>query len=622
MPRYPALGALLAALLLVPAAGAGAQDGLPAITPVGGDAPGTLAGPLGRTALRRGWLVARDPGDRGSRRGWARGRFAGTPVEVPYVPNARTVVGAAGVRSHNGSVAWYRRELQVGRSGTYVVRFESVNHRATVWLDGRRVGGHVGTYLPFEVRVTLTAGVRHRLVVRADWRGPLRMKRAGWHRTWFNFGGINREVTVRPVDRTEIFGLTVRTRLRPDGSALVDLGAEVRNRTSVAREIAVEGALSRGSQATGVDWPAVSVPAGATRSVRTTVVVPAPELWSPGSPALYDLAVTADDAGWHQRIGLRELTWSGGRLELNGEPLVLRGASLHEEAPGRGDALSPADQQRLVDDLTWLGANATRSQHQLDPGLLERLDAAGIVVWLGIGPVDAPGAWTSKTPAMRRAARRRALRSVRQAQAHPSVIAWNLVNELAGNGHDAGQVRYLRGLQRELHRRDPGRLVALDLWGAHPPKRAGAVWRGADAVGVTNYTGWYSETRAPAAAVEREVRRDLAELRRVFPRKVLVVSEFGAEGNGRNARGRPGGLAFQAARLRAHLRAYGSTPRLSGALVWALRDFAVSPAFAGGSIRRLVPGIALVRGINQKGLFTYGGRPKPAAVAVREAFRR
>jgi hypothetical protein len=30
--------------------------------------------------------------------------------------------------------------------------------------------------------------------------------------------------------------------------------------------------------------------------------------------------------------------------------------------------------------------------------------------------------------------------------------------------------------------------------------------------------------------------------------------------------------------------------------------------------------IALVRGINQKGLFTYAGRPKPAVAAVRRAF--
>ena len=55
-------------------------------------------------------------------------------------------------------------------------------------------------------------------------------------------------------------------------------------------------------------------------------------------------------------------------------------------------------------------------------------------------------------------------------------------------------------------------------------------------------------------------------------------------------------------------------------LVWNLRDFALSPTFDGGSVRRLAPDIALVRGMNQKGLFTYGGRPKPAAAVVRRLY--
>jgi hypothetical protein len=54
--------------------------------------------------------------------------------------------------------------------------------------------------------------------------------------------------------------------------------------------------------------------------------------------------------------------------------------------------------------------------------------------------------------------------------------------------------------------------------------------------------------------------------------------------------------------------------------VWNLQDFALAPSFAGGSIRGQVPSIRLVRGINQKGLFTYDGRPKPAVAAVRRAF--
>jgi hypothetical protein len=103
---------------------------------------------------------------------------------------------------------------------------------------------------------------------------------------------------------------------------------------------------------------------------------------------------------------------------------------------------------------------------------------------------------------------------------------------------------------------------------------------------------------------------------------VLIVTEFGAESNGRNPTHAPGGFDFQADLLRRHIDTYRQIPGLSGMLVWNLRDFAVSPRFAGGSIRSQVPGIRLVRGLNQKGLWTYGNRPKPAVAVVRDAFAR
>ena len=87
-----------------------------------------------------------------------------------------------------------------------------------------------------------------------------------------------------------------------------------------------------------------------------------------------------------------------------------------------------------------------------------------------------------------------------------------------------------------------------------------------------------------------------------------------------NARWQPGGYGFQARLLATHLRTYASIPSLSGELVWVLSDYAVSPLFLGGSINGIVPNIRLVRGLNQKGLFTYSGRPKPAAAVVANAF--
>jgi hypothetical protein len=584
--------------------------------------PLTYAGPDGRQALRTGWVIRRDPGGRGGALGWQRGHFAGGRVSVPFSPNAREVSGPAGVRSYQGSVAWYARTIRVAREGEYAVRFESVNHRATVWLDGRRLGEHAGTYLPFEHVVRLRPGRAHRLVVRADWRDPAALKRQAWHRTWFNFGGINREVTLRPVGASTLSAPSVETRLADGGAAQVTVAVRVRNRGGEARRIAVLGELVRGERRIALAFPPVRVDGGADREVRTSVRVQEPALWEPGAPRLHDLELAVPgEAGYRARVGLREVRRRGAAILLNGRRLTLHGASIQEDARLRGDALGGGDMDQLVAGLRAAGANATRSQHPLNPALLERLDAAGIVLWLGVGPVDAPGAWTSKTPALQERARHRVRATVLQSRSHPSVIAWNLANEVAGNGHPYGQAAYIDAMARELHRRDPGRLVALDVWGAHPPRGTlGAMYSHVDAIGFTNYVGWYEQPLAPRPVVAALLRDRLALARRSFAGKVLVISEFGAEANHRNAALAPGGVGFQAKLLDLHIRAYRRQPGVSGMLVWNLRDFAVAPSFAGGSITGLVPAIKLVKGINQKGLLEYGGRPKPGLAAVRHAF--
>jgi Glycosyl hydrolases family 2, TIM barrel domain/Glycosyl hydrolases family 2 len=454
-------------------------------------------------------------------------------------------------------------------------------------------------------------------VVRADWRNPSRLQREGWHRTWFNFGGINREVSLRPLANSDISAPFVRTRLRPGGSALVDVAMHVRNRAG-ARTLAAMGALVHDGKRYEFTFPKRAFGARETKVLTTRVVVPDAALWSPTTPNLYDVELAVgDETRYDLRTGLRELGRRGTTLLLNGKPIELRGASIHEDAEGRGDALSPADMDETVRELTSLGANATRAQHPLSPALLERLDAAGIMVWMGIGPVDSPGSWTSKTPALRRQSEGRVRTSLLQLQSHPSVIAWNLANEVAGNGHPGGQAAYISKMAKELKRRDPGRLVALDVWGAHPPKQpGGAMYKDIDAIGDTNYIGWYEDTLGSPASVTAAIRAHVKKMRRVFPGKVLVVTEFGAEANAQNPSAKPGGFRFQAELLARHVTVYRTDPELAGMLVWNLRDFAVSPSFAGGSISRQVPGIQLVRGLNQKGLFFYDGRPKPSAVVV------
>jgi hypothetical protein len=204
-------------------------------------------------------------------------------------------------------------------------------------------------------------------------------------------------------------------------------------------------------------------------------------------------------------------------------------------------------------------------------------------------------------------------------QTHPSVVVWSLGNEVTGRGHPAGQAEWIDATADLLHRLDPGRPVAVDLWGRHLPREPGLLTRRLDVIGVTDYTGWYEDPGAPAAVQAARVNGRIAALRALFPRRPIVVTEFGTASNRRNATSAPGGLRYQAELLARRVRELRRA-RVAGMLAWTLRDFALRPDFAGGSIEHVAPQVRLVAGLNEKGVFTYGGRPKPAVRALRAAF--
>jgi hypothetical protein len=626
LPAKAAAAALVACIAL--AAAAASAQAPPGEAQIG-------EGPGGRTALTR-WTLALDPGDRGLARGWQRGGFAGRSVGVPNDVDPIHVKGRAGQRNYAGSVAWYRTSVTAPVAGTYAFTFASANFEATAYLDGKPIVTHRGSYLPFEGRAMLPAGA-HTLVVRIDWRNPGAQSKQGFHRTWFNWGGLNGQVTMRPIGESELSEASVQTALASDtrdvqaeAPATVTVGVHVRN-NGPTRTIAPQGTLiggPSGTQSIPIQFPAQTVAQGQTVAMRTSVKIAAPALWSPGHPSLYALSLSVPEPGstvpessYSARVGLRQLSWHDGLLLLNGRRLRLHGASIQEDAKGHGDALTPGDRATLVSELQAIGANTVRSQHPLDPALLERLDATGILVWQGIGPVEGASNWYSTTPKLLREAEQQARAAALAAQLHPSIVAWNLVDEVARNGRNAAEVSYVQTLTRWLHENDPGRMVAVDVWGDHPPVHAGALYRGVDAVAETDYTGWYDNPQDSPARQEAAMRARLRAQERTFAGKVLIVSEFGAESNTLNAPGAPGSYGFQSDLLARHIRVYAADQKLTGMLVWDLRDYPLVPQFYGGSIVFKLPSLKLIEGINQKGLFTYGGSAKPAAAVVARLFR-
>jgi hypothetical protein len=609
---FCALTVALAFAFAALAAGHASAAQAPASKPV------IFEGPGGRVPLTS-WTLRRDPANQGLALGYPRGKFTGGVVSVPNVVNTAPYTGHAGATNYEGSIAWYRTSFQAAKAGVYALSFQSANYLATVWVDGHKLGSHHGSYLPFEERAKLAAGT-HTVAVRVDWEDPAQQAREGFHRTWFNWGGLDGEVDVRAVGESELSQPTVQTILTPDSptapQATAKIAVQVTN-YGPARTLAPEGTLTHGGQTIHVSFPALTLAHDQSATDTSTATVPQPALWSPTSPSLYQLALAiGSEATYSARIGLRQLTWHGGHVYLNGTQLSLHGASIQEDAKGHGDALSPTDEDTIVAELKQVGANVVRSQHPLDPALLERLDEAGILVWQGVGPVEGAANWYSTTPRLLAEAEQQAKAAVLAAELHPSIFAWNLVDEVAENGRDSQEVSYVRTLSRWIHQHDPTRMVAVDVWGDHPPTHAGPLYSEADAVAETDYSGWYDYPQDSAAQVEAKMRARLTAMERTFSGKVLVVSEFGAESNGLNPPGAPGSYAYQAKLLAEHIDVYAADPHVTAMMVWVLRDYPLTPTFEGGSIKQVLPKLKLIEGLNQKGLFTYGGRPKPGVVST------
>src|SRR5207248_9961302 len=120
----------------------------------------------------------------------------------------------------------------------WIIRFESVNYRATIWLNGHRVGAHVGAYVPFELDLKgIRTGV-NRLIVRVDDRRGLGDLPPGPGGGWWNYGGILREVYLRSVQEADLAQVQVTPELPcRTCAAVISEQASMRNLGSAPRTV-------------------------------------------------------------------------------------------------------------------------------------------------------------------------------------------------------------------------------------------------------------------------------------------------------------------------------------------------------------------------------------------------
>ncbi len=571
--------------------------------------------PFRQTADLSGfWDFCFDPDGRGEDDGWTEGFDAGRPIAVPASWNDQFTDGR-----DNLGPAWYqiRFDLPLGWPGWRVMlRFNSVNYLAEVWLNGARLGQHEGGHLPFEFDVT--GHVRPEgncLVVRVDgnlapahvppgkvpggmpdgFGGPKSFPDTSFD--FFPFCGIQRPVLLYAVPRGAIDDLTVTTDI--DGrDGLVRVRLNGGDGETVTAQFDLRGHGAEVSAQAALSGDAADV----------VLTVPNAALWAPGAPNLYDLTVELARDGvpfdrYTLPVGIRTIAVEGDQLLLNGQPVKLTGFGRHEDFPVMGRGLVPAVIVKDYALMEWIGANSFRTSHY--PYSEQMMDLADRLGFLVINETPAVGLFFKQDGLEQR----RALCSqyvdelIARDKNHPSVIMWSLANEPHSLRPEAKP--FFRELYDQAKALDPTRPVTVVSYLGV----AEHAFEFCDVVCINRYWGWYSVP----GQIEKgctDLSAELDALYEAYP-KPVILAEFGADTI-------PGWHAippemfseeYQVEFLTRYIEVLDSKPFVVGQHVWNMCDFKTSQ-----EVKR-------VGAMNYKGVFTRDRRPKMAAHRLRELWR-
>ncbi len=403
-------------------------------------------------------------------------------IEGPYDEHAPT--GGAGGFLPTG-LGWYRKTFNLPESDRcrlVIIQFDGVYEHSTVWINGHELGSHPYGYSTFTYNLTpwLNFGPKPNVVaVRVDnSRQP--------NSRWYSGSGIYRHAWLTITDPLSVapFGVYVTTPEVSRESATIHARTEVRNGRTTAQHFElrtqildaagnpvpsrVKGKTGQESQVSGSG----NLAPGAELAVESTLSLPTPRLWSPGSPELYRLRSEVLSAGTvvdatETVFGIRSIEYDVNRgLLLNGTPIKLRGMCLHHDGGAVGAAVPEAMLERRLRLLQEMGCNAIRCSHNpMAPELYELCDRLGLLVM-----DEAFDEWTVRKPQIKfgysdvfRARYERDLVDfIRRDRNHPCIVMWSAGNEIGEQWSKEGP-EILGKLVEIFHREDPTRPVTAAL---------------------------------------------------------------------------------------------------------------------------------------------------------------
>ena len=372
-------------------------------------------------------------------------------------------------------IGWYRKTLDIparDKGKSIFLDVEGAMSYATVWLNGKMVGGWPYGYNSFRLDLTPYAvpGGRNHLAIRLD--NPQASAR------WYPGGGLYRDIYLTTANKVHVgqWGGTIRTPQVSKAQATVDLSLTLDNDGDKPATVEVATALyaldadgrRTGRPVASIPRQSTSIAPGAKAVLNGSTILTNPRLWGPPptqQPNRYVAVSTVRQGGrtidsYETRFGVRDIRFDPDKgVFVNGEHIPLRGVNNHHDLGAIGAAFNRRAAQRQLEILRDMGANAVRMSHNPPaPELLELTDQMGFLVMDEIFD-----SWEKKKtphdfhlifPDWHEPDLRSMLRRDRN---HPSIIMWSVGNEVGEQYDGEAGAKFGRELVAIAHEEDPTR---------------------------------------------------------------------------------------------------------------------------------------------------------------------
>jgi len=522
-------------------------------------------------------------------------------VNLPHTWNSRDAF--TDTRGYYRGPAWYRKEIFIANKDAQkqiFLKFGAANQLADVYVNGYHAIQHKGGYTAFAVNITkwINFGESNIIAVRVDNSFNENIPPLSADFTFF--GGIYRNAWMIITNPVHIAvtdyaspGVFIHTSDVSHKKATVNASADLVNNSNEAQTITLEN-IVEDAQGRSVSQKSEKITLSAHQTKAVSLIFPVinnPHLWSPKDSYLYSVKtiIRMDNKVVDEErnpLGIRWYRFDPDKgFFLNGNHLTLRGVNRHQSYLGLGNAVPDRLHIHDLKMIKEMGANFVRLAHYpQDQSVLRAADKLGILIWQetpNVNYIHVSKNYTENASHMLR-------EMVRQYYNHPSIILWGFMNEvllrhnygrkfnhMSEKDYDRHVVNLAKKLNHIAHELDPTRktAMAMNLSSLYDKTGLSDV---ADVDGWNLYPGWYSPMYDSTG--NNLFGKFLDEQHKKYPKKILIVSEYGAGSDSRIHTFHPQkfdfSIEYQDQYHEEILNQLRERPYVSGYTVWVMYDFA------------------------------------------------